>query len=164
MVIACVAISPLLVNLVSGAGLGALDIRVHPGERGLHPPVQLLVEDPSGSKCGLDPRTGESFEQIPGGTYESESIDDDESGAEGPETRILYLGRSAIGDYRLIVTGVASGSYLLEVRNFREDGGPEQAYRAQGSIRTGEVHEFLIAVSQAGFHVSRVSEHGSGEP
>ena len=136
------------------AGRLALDIRVHPDEGSLHPPVQLLIVDPSRLRCGVDPDSGESFGEIPEATYESERIDDDETGAEGPETRILYLGQTVAGEYRLLVSGVEPGTFLLEVRNFRDDDGPEQTFRIPGRIEPGEVREFVISVSRDGIRVT----------
>ncbi|MGA1825160.1 MAG: hypothetical protein ACMUIP_10915 [bacterium] len=97
---------------------GTLDIRIHPPENELHPSGHLLLVDPQGRKSGKDLRANKLYTEIPYSSYESENIDDAETGAAGPETRILYIGKLPDGEYTLYVIGTKSSTYDMEIRGY----------------------------------------------
>ena len=43
---------------------------------GIHPPADLLIEDPEGLKTGYDPITGVYYNQLPRSSYESTGLID----------------------------------------------------------------------------------------
>jgi hypothetical protein len=156
MIYSFLALVYMTANVLVFGEPGALDIRVHPGDGELYPPAQLLVQDPSGRKCGTNPKDNVSFAGIPLASYEAERIDDDETGARGPETRILYLPQTDFGEYRLSVIGTDSGAYSLEIRNFRDEIGSGPAFLFHGTISPGEVDEYQILVGQDGIGATSV--------
>ena len=124
--------------------LGALDIRIHPVEGNLVPPAELSMANPLGAKIGRDPRTGQVFSKIPNSSYEAESIADDETGAAGPETRILHLRIPLVGEYTLWVVGTESAAYDLEIRGYDRELSPSHVRFLNVELLTNAVHRYLI--------------------
>lgn len=97
---------------------GALDVRIHPGEDKLKPPAELLLKDPRGRKIGFDPRAHKSYREIHAASYEFEAIDDDVSGAPGPQSGIIELRNPVAGIYVLEIIGKEPGYFTLEITGF----------------------------------------------
>lgn len=106
---------------------GAFDIRIHPVGTRMKSPSELLLTDPHGRKVGSDPRTSETYTEIPNSSYERESIADAMSGAPGPETAIIHIGNPVGGEYSLQVIGRTSSQYDLEIRGYDCDMDPSDA-------------------------------------
>ena len=114
--------------------------------------VQLVITDPEGRKTGYDPITGASYSQIPGATYEVQSINTPNEVDYAPETLVAerYFVSSAnvlAGDYMVTVYGVSSGSYYVDYRGFDSTGTTNKSILASGTIATGQSTSMTIAQS-----------------
>lgn len=87
----------------------------------LHSPAEFYVVDPQGRRTGLDPITNISYEEIPNASYGDIGHDDDtditdtSGGSVDPVTKEFYVGRPVDGEYTIVVTGTAQGSYTMEI-------------------------------------------------
>jgi hypothetical protein len=126
---------------------GALDIRIHGEEDRLNPPAELLLITSEGRRVGKDPRTGETFSEIPNSFYEYEGIADLESGAPGPETGIVYVGNPVNVEFTLKVIGKESFAYVLEVRGYDCEMGYSGETFDHVNINQNAEHTYLIKYS-----------------
>lgn len=126
---------------------GQLDIRIHPAEGRSAPPAALILIDPQGRWTGYDPRSGQSFRDIPSSSYETERIDDDVTGAPGPETRIIYIGNAMSGEYTLHVVGTNDVPYHLELRGVDRELNASTERFLDIDIETDSDHRYLTEYS-----------------
>ncbi len=104
-----------------------------------HSPVQLLLTDPSGRRLGVDPVTGEAYDEIPNAYYDDVGLDDDETGdREIDPPKQLYLPRPDSGDYSLTVLGTGDGTYTADF----------VAADANGTESTSQIQDVPIATGQ----------------
>lgn len=123
---------------------GSLDLRAHPGEGELVPPVELLLIDPLGRRTGVDPGTNETLQEIPGSSYTAESIADDVSGAPGPQTKIIDVRNPPGGEYRLRVIGLRSRVYHLQVTAHDRELNPSSVEFTNVNIDALGEHVYVI--------------------
>jgi hypothetical protein len=143
---------------------GSLDIRVHPKEGTLTPPVDLLLVDPLGRTSGRDPQANQLLSEIPYSSYEAESLADDVSGAPGPETRILYLSNPVEGEYLLKVVGTETGEYTLEIRGHDEGLNPSHVIFQKVTTAKNTEHRYQIDYSPVeGSQITVVSLTPAGD-
>ena len=109
-----------------------------------HSPGELLVADPQGRITGYDPRTGQSYSEIPGSNYGVMSLDDDETGEPGPETKELDIRQPAAGEYLLDVVGTGVGTYDIEVNAYDPELTPSQSVFTDVPISPGELHSYAF--------------------
>ncbi len=109
-----------------------------------HSPGELLIADPQGRVTGFDPRTGQSYNEIPGSSYSVTRLDDDETGALGPETKELDIRQPAAGEYVLDVVGTGVGTYDLEINAYDPELNPSQAVFTDVPISAGELHSYAF--------------------
>lgn len=128
-------------------GQGQLDIRVHPAEGQQTPPADLILIDPQGRKTGHDPRIDQMFRDIPGSSYETEGIDDDVTGAPGPETLIIFVRNALGGEYTLRVVGIADAAYDLELRGVDRELNPSTVRFLDIDIQADSDHRYVIQYS-----------------
>lgn len=128
-------------------GQGQLDIRIHPVEGQQTPPADLILIDPQGRRAGRDPRVDQMFRDIPGSSYETEGIDDDVTGAPGPETLIIYVGNAMSGEYTLHVVGIADAAYDLELRGVNRELNPSTVRFLDVDIEADSDHRYVIEYS-----------------
>lgn len=118
-----------------------------------HSPGELLITDALGRRTGTDPLTGQSFNEIPGSSYELISLDDLTDPANpvpsDDVTKDLELVRPPDGEYTLRVTGTGSGTYDLENRSTDAEGTPSEATFTNVPITPGAVHTYIIQHSKA---------------
>ena len=103
--------------------------------------------DPRDRKTGKDPQVDRIFADIPSSSYETERIDDDVTGAEGPETRIVYVGNAMSGEYTLRVVGTENGPYDLELRGVDRELNPSTVRFLDIDIRADSEHRYVIEYS-----------------
>lgn len=128
-------------------GRGRLDIRIHPTEGQQRPPAELILIDPRDRRTGHDPRVDRTFRDIPGSSYEREGIDDDVTGAPGPESLIIYLGDAMSGEYSLHVVGTNNASYDLELRGVDRELNPSTERFLGIDIEAESDHRYVIRYS-----------------
>lgn len=128
-------------------GQGQLDIRIHPVEGQQTPPADLILIDPQGRRTGHDPRIDQMFRGIPGSSYTTEGIDDDVTGAPGPETLIIYVGGAMSGEYTLHVVGIADAAYHLELRGVDRELNPSTERFLDIDIEADSDHRYVIQYS-----------------
>lgn len=126
---------------------GALSVRIHSEEGKLHPSGELLLIDPQGRKTGYDLKINKVLTQIPHSSYESESIDDDVSGALGPETKIIDIQIPIDGEYILLVIGRETGKYDLEIRGYDCQMNSSDVKFRKVKISQNIEHKYLIKYS-----------------
>ncbi|MDH3215925.1 MAG: hypothetical protein OEN01_06475, partial [Candidatus Krumholzibacteria bacterium] len=126
---------------------GGLDIRIHPTQGWDTPPAHIILIDAQKRKTGVDPGTGAKLTAIPNSSYEAESIGDAETGAPGPETRIIYVRNAMAGNYTLQVIGTKSAPYHLEVRGLDRDLRPSSQQFLDVRIDAGDRHRYVIDYS-----------------
>jgi hypothetical protein len=126
---------------------GALDIRIHPAEGKLYPSAELLLIDSQGRKTGHDPRTRETYTEIPRSAYEEESISDAVTGAPGPVTKIIDIRNPMNGAYTLRVIGKEPSTYNLEIRGYDCEMNPSDNRFMHVESDKDRVHEYIIQYS-----------------
>jgi len=88
---------------------------IHFSGHGIHPPADLLIEDPEGLKTGYDAIAGVYYNQLPRSSYESTGLIDLDTGERGPITKELEIMQPSAGNYHLYVIGTDAGTYTLEI-------------------------------------------------
>lgn len=139
---------------------GALDIRIHPSENKLHPSGELLIVDPLGRKTGTDPRINKTYTEIPDSSYESEGIADLETGAPGPETKIIDIENPMEAEYTLYVIGTESSAYDMEIRGYDCEMSHSHIDFLDIGIFEGEEHKYTIRYSnKKGSKIEVIPQH-----
>ena len=82
-----------------------------------HSPVEFVVIDPLGRKAGLDPTSGQLWNEIPGATYLLENIVANGNRSEGNyrSSKFLEVSVPLDGAYQIQVIGTGTGSYKLNI-------------------------------------------------
>jgi hypothetical protein len=80
-----------------------------------HSPIELLVTDPLGRRSGIDPRTGQRFDEIPGAVYSSDAVAPaaGEGSAPGEPVKNLTIAAPLDGPYTVEVLGTGDGPFSL---------------------------------------------------
>ncbi len=115
---------------------------IHFSGHGIHPPADLLIEDPEGLKTGYDAIAGVYYSEIPKSYYESIGLQDAETGDPGPTTKDLAIGQPITGDYELYVIGTDTGTYTLEIRAYDPELNCSMREFEDISINQGEIHTY----------------------
>ena len=111
-------------------------------------PGELLITDPEGRKTGLDPTSGQNYQEIPESIYCVEAIGDVTTGERGPETKVIEIRQPAEGEYELKITGTAAGEYTLEIyATDRENKESGAKFLKPMTIFPGEVYSYLMKYS-----------------
>ncbi len=113
-------------------------------------PAELLVSDPQGRQTGIDPRTGTTYNDIPGATYSATSIAND-SGQAGPDTHLikeLYLPLPIDGQYSVEVIGTGSGDYSFSALGYDSIGIASSSHLS-GQTAQGEDDKFILIYSSS---------------
>lgn len=113
-------------------------------------PAELLFADSQGRRLGKDPRTGQTYDEIPGGNY---FVDDrisnpdenvpDITPREG--NKVIELENPPEGPYTLEVIGTGTGSYSL-ISTFTDTGG-----EATSTIFLASTSPNLVSSYQGGY-------------
>jgi hypothetical protein len=111
-----------------------------------HSPGELLVTNPQGQRLGIDPLTGQAYDEIPYGAYEEELIEDPEDDNSGLELKTIEIMRPETGEYVLTVTGTGNGTYNLSVRNYDIEGESTTGTLTDIPITTDAVHSYAFDV------------------
>ena len=114
----------------------------------LHSPGELLIESPSGDKTGYDPISGAEYSDIPHSSYNTDGMADLVTGDPGPTTKVLEIMLPEDGDYSLVVTGTAEGTYELEVYGCDENFEANYFLSDEIPIYNEAVHQYCIQYDQ----------------
>jgi hypothetical protein len=127
-------------ELSGGSGLASLSI-------GLASPAELLITDPEGLRTGVDPRTGETYNENPDAYYYGEQLTaDDGSGESSPPIKWFDTTAPINGDYQIQVIGTGSGPYHMFIQVYDAEGNPtSQVFESQ--IDIGEEHSYSVNFS-----------------
>ncbi|MBI4119477.1 MAG: C39 family peptidase [Parcubacteria group bacterium] len=111
-------------------------------------PAELLLTDPLGRQIGKNPVTGESFEEIPDGSYFSDAIGDPtgEASPTGHVSKTIFIPEPPEGDYSLQVIGTDTGSYALTMQAVNNEGNLQQT-ETSGVTDTGIAASFETSFS-----------------
>jgi hypothetical protein len=123
-ILLCLALAPASC-IAGGQGVhvdSSLNIGIHPS-RGTGP-VCFTLTDPAGRMMSTGPPCeGAELAEIPDAYQDYESIGDDETGAPGPVTRIIYVRHPMSGEYTLELSLPMDDSYDLEIQGTDGMGG-----------------------------------------
>ncbi len=107
-----------------------------------HSPGELIITDPQGRRTGYDPVSGFSYTEIPGSSYSSFYLADDETGDLGPDTKEIDIRQPIAGDYQLQVIGTDTGTYALEIAVYDPNLNPSGSNFENIPISPGEGHSY----------------------
>jgi hypothetical protein len=111
-------------------------------------PAELLVTDPQGHRTGVDPRTGITYNEIPGAFYSVQAINStDGSGETSHPVKELYSSAPLSGDYKIQVIGTGNGSYALEALTYNTVGNPSYDAKVSGQIEVNSVDAYPMSYS-----------------
>lgn len=118
----------------------SLDIR-------LASPAELLIIDPQGRKLGLDPVSGLSYNEIPGGIYtDEEDIISSETELDVNnlhKTKVIHIEEPVGGKYDINVIGTGNGNYNLSLLAY-DNNGDSTADSKNNSITVGTTQEYNL--------------------
>ena len=120
--------------------------------------AEIVITNQSGQRTGRAAAGVSPLQEIPGSSYFSGSLDDDETGAAGPVFHSIQLFQPATGSYRIDVLGLKAGLYALELRGFSEDGSGQAAMAVPGIAGPTSSDRFEIAFSKVPGEPTRVSK------
>jgi hypothetical protein len=101
-------------------------------EASLHSPGELLVTDTQGRRTGLDPRTGQIYNEIPNSSYWEYQL------GESEPIKVFGVKSFIPDDYTIEVIGTGTGPYTLHIGTSSTQGLDEEVI--EGEISEGEVH------------------------
>jgi hypothetical protein len=116
-----------------------------------HSPVELLITDPAGNQTGVNPQSGQSYNQIASSSYTVESLGDaeDQTGNNDlPESKELHVGNPSDCTYKLQVFGTGTGLFNLDFIGYDSDGNPSLMSVA-GNASPGSEIDYTIAYSSS---------------
>lgn len=110
-------------------------------------PAELVVTAPSGARVGTDPRTGETYTEITGASYECEynivSSEDVIDESDLHCTRVLRVPEPEEGTYAVQVIGTGEGEYNLSSRTLNTRGETHTS-SSEGVIAAGGVDTYAL--------------------
>lgn len=117
-----------------------------------HSPIEYFLTDPMGRRLGVDPATGQAFNEIPDADYSLENLTSDidgEAGSTHPSVDAL-VPHPVDGTYRLQVTGTDTGTYSLTLLGTASDGSGSTTEIPSTPTWVGAVHNYSFTFSSAG--------------
>jgi hypothetical protein len=110
--------------------------------------ARVLVTDSAGRREGIDPATGQEFEEIPRAVHYADAIDNDVTGE--PADRFSFLvdiPRPSEGTYRVLVNGQEQGSRELYASAVTVEGLVQSFLRASVILEVGSKSLFEVEYS-----------------
>ena len=110
--------------------------------------VQLLVSDPSGRQTGFLASSGTRVQTIPGSSYFTESVDNDETGEAGNQVARFGVGPVSSGTYIVELNGLANTTYVLSLDASDISGGALNVSPASftGYLQPSTTKQFTLSV------------------
>ncbi len=112
--------------------------------------TEFILTDPLGRKTGYDPISKLKYNEIPGASYEVQSIDsNNEDLDEVPTSLVVHNVFTSMtdvvdGDYQVQIFGLNDGKYLFEMYHNDKDGFANGEEIISGSISKGEVKSLIF--------------------
>jgi hypothetical protein len=133
-------------RLASMTGLSQLSVSVEDRS-------EVLLTDSVGRRVGFDRTSGSEINEVPGATYFSDVLDDDELNVPGTDgSRFLYL-PNPTDNFRIDLIGRENGPYRMVIDRYGSDGSPQEPFIVAGNGRVGELVSFSVsgdAIAPAG--------------
>jgi hypothetical protein len=102
------------------------------------PPLDFIVTDPQGRRTGRDPRTGATYDEIPGASLGFEWIDIGGDPSQPGEVSRTFTSTAPLdGGYTIQVIGAVAGSYRLDGYAQDNEGQPTQM-NVSGQLAAGQ--------------------------
>ncbi len=120
-----------------------MEIRLYPYDS----PGELVLKDPEGRRAGYDPIAGVKYREIPNSSYGLEGLDDHGTGAPGPKSIVISVGRPMAGGYDLQVIGTEGGNYGLWIYVVDQSDNSKSKRFDRIPISPGVVHTYAINYS-----------------
>jgi hypothetical protein len=114
----------------------------------VYSPAELLVKDSLGRRVGTDPRTGESFDEIPNGSYRLFGLGDDNGQLDADPRKEVELLEPSEGEYKISVTGTGAGTYDLDVYAIDASGKRSELALEGRPVSRGSVDEYALTYGQ----------------
>jgi hypothetical protein len=116
--------------------------------------VHFVVTDPQGRQTGYNPITGTTYAEIPGATYELQSINTPNETGFTPQTLVAerYFTNSVsalTGNYQVTVYAVSAGSYYIDYRGFDATGTTNKSIIRKGTLSAGQTATVTVNQSDA---------------
>ncbi len=101
--------------------------------------VRILLIDPDGRKVGFDANEGNELNEVPNASY---------SGIDS-YPQIVVIRNPLKGDYRVVISAVNPGSYLLEL-SYHSAEGVSHFANITSSINRGEIQHYVLKLTKEG--------------
>jgi hypothetical protein len=107
--------------------------------------VALVVTDPVGRRTGVDPRTGQSLQDIPHSAHGMDAIEDDLPGESALHlSHFIEISPLPQGLYLVSLRGQKPGAYTVEIEPFSQDGSAQPPLTLQGMATPGVTATFQL--------------------
>lgn len=111
--------------------------------------IHLTLTDTNGRRVGFDPTSGENISELPGSSFDIESLSDDLTGAPGPASNIIFVQNPSPGTYSLTVTATEDALFLIEIHGWDAAGQSQGApVIIQNVVQGGEVLEYSLTYTK----------------
>jgi probable HAF family extracellular repeat protein len=114
----------------------------------VYSPAELLVSDSLGRRVGTDPRSGESFDEIPNGDYRLFALGDDNGELDAHPRKEIELLEPVAGEYKINVIGTGTGTYDLDVFAIDASGQRSDLAVEGQPTSAGAVDEYAVPYGQ----------------
>lgn len=108
----------------------------------LYSPAEVILTDPQGRRTGLDPRTGQSYQEIPNSFYGETSIGSPDGTVAPHNVKELEVLGPLEGSYTVTVIGSGEGAYDLDVASHERNRLPAEASALGIPVSPGSVHTY----------------------
>jgi hypothetical protein len=124
---------------------GALDLRLTSESGQTYPPGEMVISNPFGETVGFDPRSGQTYREIPRAYYRTYPA----PGAFDRQEVVLNIPNAISGVYSLRVIGTARGRYSLNIKGYDASGShADVSFRF--FMEPGQIDHYLIDYSNRG--------------
>jgi hypothetical protein len=124
---------------------GALDLRLTSESGQTYPPGEMVISNPFGDTVGYDPRSGQTYQDIPMAYYRTYPM----PGGFDQQEVVLNIPNAMSGVYSLRVIGTARGRYSLKIKGYDASGShADVSFRFL--IEPGQIDHYLIDYSNRG--------------
>jgi hypothetical protein len=106
--------------------------------------VDLRVVDGVGRVTGFDPATDSAVQNIPSSSYLRTRLDDESGQIVAGVDRAVQVLRPALDKYRVVVSGLAPGTFALSVHSYSKDGSNEGSSAIEGVVGGGSSAEYEL--------------------
>lgn len=115
-------------------------------------PVEMIILDPLGRRSGMDPRTGQEYNEIPNAIYYRNKIESDifpvdtASILDDEPVKTFYMVGPMEGEYKVIVFGTGDGDYSIDV-NATDSQNKDGLHSVSGLAVLGKADTYSVSYS-----------------